>query len=75
MSDYTDQVLKWWRTHGGSFPGWALAARIAFALSPSSASCERVFALLKAMYGEQDSTLADQLSTGLMLAYNHRVIG
>ena len=38
----------------------ALAARIVFAISPISASCERVFALLKNLFGEQQmSALAD----------------
>ena len=53
-----------------------MAARIAFALSPNSASCERVFALLKEMFGEdQLSALADQLRAALMLAYNKRRVG
>ena len=34
-------------------PKWAYAARIAFALSPNSASCERVFSALKLMFGDQ----------------------
>ena len=28
VADYTDAMLTWWRTNGGSFPVWALAARI-----------------------------------------------
>jgi hypothetical protein len=40
---------------------WALAARIVFAISPNSASCERVFALLN-LFGDQQATaLADYL--------------
>ena len=39
----------------------ALAARVVFAISPNSASCERVFALLKRLFGEQQmSSLADK---------------
>ena len=64
------------RVNGNKFPAWALAARIVFALSPNSASCERVFALLKRMYSEEQlSSLADAISTSLMLAYNARRIG
>ena len=49
-------------THASAFPQWALAARIVFAISPNSASCERVFSLLKLMFGEQQiSTLADAI--------------
>ena len=58
---YTDAVLKWWRENCGGFKQWALAARIVFAISPNSASCERVFSLLKLMYGDQ------QLSTRLQM--------
>ena len=54
----------------------ALAARIVFAMSPSSASCERVFSLLKEMFGEQQmSALADYIRAALMLKFNKRVIG
>ena len=57
-------------------PAWALAARIVFAISPNSASCERVFALLKHMFGDQQaSTLSDYIQVALMLAYNMRKIG
>ena len=73
---YTDQVLKWWRTHGQKIPTWAKAARIVFAMSPNSAACERAFSLLASMFTkEQVSTLADQLQVALMLKYNKRSVG
>ena len=76
VAAYTISLLKWWRVNGKSFPAWARAARVAFALSVNSASCERVFALLKDMFGEdQLSALADQLRAALMLAYNKRRVG
>ena len=47
-----------------------------FAMSPNSASCERVFAMLKHMFGEQQmSALADMIQAALMLSYNDRVVG
>ena len=59
-----------------AFPAWALAARVAFAISPNSACCERVFALLKSMYGDQQmSVLADLIQAALMLRYNGRRVG
>ena len=62
--------IGWWRANGGSFPAWALAARIVFALSPNSASCERVFSLVKQMFGEQQMTaLADYLRAALSRAH------
>ena len=56
---------------------WALAARIVFASSPNSASCERVFAaLLRNLFGEQQmSSLADYVQAALMLNYNQRNVG
>ncbi len=55
---------------------WSKAARIVFSMSPNSASCERVFSLLKVMFGEnRDSSLADMLQASLMLRYNKRRVG
>ena len=72
---YTEAVLLWWRVNGKSFPKWALAARIAFGLSPNSASCERVFSLVKLMFGEQQmSALADYIRAALMLRFNKRQV-
>ena len=63
-------------TNSSTFPAWALAARIVFAISPNSASCERVFALLKNLFGEQQmSALADYVQAALMLNYNGRRVG
>ena len=70
------RILSWWRSNGSTFPAWALAARIVFAISPNSASCERVFSLLKLMFGDQQmSTLADVIRAALMLRYNDRMVG
>jgi len=62
--------------HSYAFPTWACAARIVFALSPNSASCERVFSLLKVLFGEQQmSALADYIRAALMLRCNERRVG
>ena len=50
VADYSNAILAWWRDNCKTFPAWALAARIVFAISPNSASCERVFALLKNLF-------------------------
>jgi len=72
---FTDAVLGWWRKNAQKLPKWGQAARIVFSLSPNSCACERVFSLLKNMFGEnQDSTLADYLQSALMLRYNNRVL-
>lgn len=45
VSTFTKDVLQWWAFNHTKLPTWSLAARIAFCLSPNSASCERVFSL------------------------------
>ena len=46
------------------------------ASSPNSASCERVFALLRNLFGElQMRSLADYVQAALMLNYNQRNVG
>jgi len=45
-------------------------------LSLYSASCERVFSLLKNLFGEEQmSALADYIQAALMLNYNGRQVG
>eukprot|EP01048_Picozoa_sp_COSAG05_P006192 COSAG05_NODE_391_length_10419_cov_8.156686_2_plen_148_part_00 len=76
MHAYTASVLDFWRNHKQDLhPSWALAARIAFAISPNSASSERVFSLMKRLYGRhqlRDSSLSDIMSVTMKLNYNHR---
>ena len=73
IAAFTDDVLAWWRANTATLPAWAHAARIAFALAPNSASCERVFSLLESMFGDaQTSALSDYLQAALMLRYNGR---
>ena len=69
-------MLKFWSTHGEKFKEWSKAARIIFSFTPSSATCERVFSLLKYMFGEtQMSSLSDYIQAALMLKYNERTVG
>ena len=71
IAAFTAEVLGWWHANAATLPAWSEAARIAFALSPNSASCERVFSLLESMFGDaQTSALADYLQAALMLRYN-----
>tara|TARA_B110000046_G_scaffold111232_1_gene118450 strand:- start:213 stop:368 length:156 start_codon:yes stop_codon:yes gene_type:complete len=50
--------------------------RIVGAFTPSSAAAERVFSLLKLMWGDtQMLALADMIQALLMLKYNQRKIG
>ena len=53
-------VLKFWRMCGNKMPAWRKAAKIVFAIPPTSAASERVFSLLEAMFGkDQDAALSD----------------
>ena len=73
---FTDGVLLWWKHNNPKFPTWAIAARIVFAITPSSAASERVFSLVKCMFGkDQLSSLGDQLQGSAMLRYNRHNIG
>ena len=54
----------------------AEAARVVFAISANSANCERVFALIKTMFGEQQMlSLSDMIQAALMLRSNGRRVG
>jgi hypothetical protein len=77
VEDFSTSVLKWWRDNSDDqISEWSEAARIVFAIAPNSASCERVFSLLKLMFGDQQlSSLADYVQAALMLRYNERAVG
>ena len=52
------------------------AARIIFSLVASAAASERIFALVKTMFGEEQlSSLADLVQAALMLRKNERAVG
>ena len=76
MHEYTERMLRFWRGVAAELPGWHIAARIVFSFKPTSASCERVFALLENMFGkDRDRSLADYIALSVMLAYNDRPVG
>jgi hypothetical protein len=72
---FTEAVLAWWKNHGSSTGAWCEAAEIVLSLTPNSASAERVFSLLKCMFGDnQESCLADLVQASIMLRYNKRAL-
>ena len=76
VTDYSEAVLQWWACNRHKIPEWAAAARIIFAISPNSASCERVFSLLEHMFGDHmDAALSDYIESALMLRYHKRRVG
>ena len=73
VGTFTTSVLAWWKNHGKSTGAWRRAAEIVFSLTPNSASAERVFSLLKSMFGDnQEHCLADLVQSSIMLRYNKR---
>lgn len=76
VREFSDSILQFWkRTSKTEMKEWRKAAQIMFAMSPNSASCERVFSLLDCMYSHlQMHTLADHLQASLMMRYNKRSI-
>jgi len=77
ISDFTGDVLKFWKQHRSELNGtWSIATRVVFSISANSAASERVFSIMKRMYGKhsgRDNSLGEQVSTSIKLAYNHRV--
>jgi hypothetical protein len=60
--DFTKGVLSWWKSHASEVGAWSEAARIALAMAPNSARAERVFSLLKILFGSnQDTALFDYI--------------
>ena len=51
MNKFTKDMLLFWSNNGSSFPTWALAMQIVGSFTPNSAAAERVFSLLKLMFG------------------------
>ena len=76
IPEFTKSVLGWWANYGTTIPEWSKAAKIVFSFTPNSASSERVFSLMKLMFGDQQmKALADIIQTALMLRYNKRRVG
>ncbi|KAL1518474.1 hypothetical protein AB1Y20_002765 [Prymnesium parvum] len=76
VDTFSEKILRWWRGNHDQFPSWGAAARKVFALTPNSAGCERVFSLLKTLFGDQQyAALADMLRSSLMMRYNSRTVG
>ena len=76
MASFTSGILNFFKMHTSTIPAWARAARIVFAFLPNSAMSERVFALVKSMFGDdQLSSLSDCIQAALMLRDNGRTVG
>ena len=71
VDDFTEILLGWYKNHSGEIGAWAEASLIALSFTPSSAAAERVFSLLKTLFGpNQDMALADFVQGSMMVRYN-----
>ena len=71
VDNFTESVLGWYKNHSSEIVAWAGASLIVFLFTPSSAAAERVFSLLKALFGsDQDVALADYIQGSMMVRYN-----
>jgi hypothetical protein len=60
--------MRWLKSHASGFGAWSEAARMA----PNSEGAERVFSLLKILFGSnQDATLSDYISGSIILRYSN----
>jgi hypothetical protein len=72
VGDFTKEILSWWKSHVSEVGAWSEAARIAFAMVPYSAEAERVFSLLKILFGSnQDTSLSDYIRGSIVLRYSN----
>ena len=70
--DFTKGILSWWKSPASEVEAWSEAARIALAMAPNSAGAERVFSLLKILFGSnQDTAFSDYICGSNMLRYNN----
>jgi hypothetical protein len=64
VGDFTKGILSWWKSHASEVEAWSEAARIAFAMAPNSAGEERVFSLLKILFGSNHDTALSKYIRG-----------
>jgi hypothetical protein len=70
-----DGIFKFWKLHGSHTPAWSEACQRAFAFTPSSATVERLFSVLKASFSKlQESSLVDYVSLCVMLQFHKRAV-
>ena len=72
VGDFTIGILSWWKSCASEVGAWSEVARITFAMAPNSAGAERVFSLLKILFGSnQGTSLSDYIRGSIMLRYNN----
>jgi hypothetical protein len=68
VGDFTEGIFGWWKSHASEVGAWSDLALNAFAMALNSAGAERVFSLLKTLFGNnQDTSLADCIRGSMIL--------
>jgi hypothetical protein len=63
VGDFTKGIPIWWKNLVSEVGAWSEAVRIAFAMALNSAGAERVFSLLKILFGSNlDTALSDSIA-------------
>jgi len=69
--EFTRQVLGWWKAHRNELEAWSEAARIIFAMKPTSAMTERVFSMLSCAFPpNRNGAAMDMIEASLMVKFN-----
>ena len=68
-----ESVLAFFELHQKELPMFARVSQILSVYATSSAACERVFSMLRTMFGDkQESSLEDYKAAAVQLKYNKR---
>ena len=73
ISELVEQIRIFWNSRKKKLPHWYDFVTLCMLLQPSSASVERLFSMLKFVFGDyQHSSLNDKVVLSVQLRYNHR---
>jgi hypothetical protein len=68
-----EEARAFWVQHKVELPNWFHWARIAFTVVPTSASVERLFSVLKRVFGDlSEHAYEDLVELSCLLKYNSR---
>ena len=56
VGGFAKGILSWWESHASEVGAWSEAGHIAFAMAPNLAGAERIFLLLKILFGSNLGT-------------------
>jgi hypothetical protein len=70
--EFTKEILSWWKSNASEVGAWSEVARITLAIAQTSAGVERVFSLLKILFGSNQGTaLSKYIRGSIMLRYSN----